>query len=162
VLQALVDNCTAERNETEQLIAGAGLTFKCLKKNKKRTHLELKPANVSVSLQLSVTDLMAGLLTDSPSWYNIGSGVTHSSYWGLRDISKSRPDGPMELIPQVLEAGAAAESAISVSRLIIDRFGRCFGHDPSRHTQQSTQRREAIDALMVRAARNAWVNIPTE
>jgi hypothetical protein len=162
VFQGLLDNCTAELNEAEKLIAGAGLTFGYSRDGKRRSRLELASADISVPLQLIVTELMAGLLIESPSWYNIGSSVAHSSYWGLREVSKSRPDGPTELRPQVLDAGAAAESAISASALITDRWGRCFGHDPSARVQRSGERREAIDALMVRATKSGWIYIPTE
>jgi hypothetical protein len=43
-----------------------------------------------VPLKINVTELMAKLLPDSPSWYNIGSSVTDSTYWGLRDVDGSR------------------------------------------------------------------------
>jgi hypothetical protein len=90
--------------------------------------------------------LMAELLPDSPSWYNVGSSVTYGIYWGLR----------------VLDVGAAVESAISASALILDRGGRCYGHDPGAYVQRSRERREAIDGLMCRATRSSWVRILTE
>jgi hypothetical protein len=48
---------------------------------KTKARLELKLPKVSVPLKVNVTKLMAELLPDSPSWYNIGSSVTHSIYW---------------------------------------------------------------------------------
>jgi hypothetical protein len=115
-----------------------------------------------VPLKINVTGLMAELLPDSPSWYNVGSSVTHSIYWGLRDVDGSRPGEPLALAPNVLDVGAAAESAISASGLILERCGRCHGHDPTAHVQRTRERREAIDALMRRATRSSWARLPTE
>ena len=106
--------------------------------------------------------LLAELLPDSPSWYNIASSVTHSIYWGLRDVDGSHPGEPLALTPNVLDVGAAAESAISASGLILDRCGKCYGHDPSAHVQRTKERREAIDALMRRATTSRWAHISTE
>jgi len=115
-----------------------------------------------VPLKINVSELMAELLPDSPSWYNIGSSVTHSLYWGLRDINHSRPDQPLALTPSVLDVGAAAESAISASGLILDHCARIFGHDPAARLQHTKARREEIDALMRRATTSDWAHIPTE
>ena len=62
----------------------------------------------------------------------------------------------------MLDIGAAAESALSASALILDRCGRCYGHDPSAHVQRTRERREAIDALMRRSINSIWARIPTE
>ncbi len=155
------DSCTAERDTVQELITGAGLTFGYSPNRKRKTRLELESPKVSVPLDVNVTELMAKLLPDSPSWYNIGSSVTHSLYWGLRDVDRSQPGGPLALTPNVMDVGAAAESAISASGLILDRCGKCYGHDPSAYVQRSKERREAIDALMRRAARSSWAYIPT-
>jgi hypothetical protein len=64
---------------------------------KMKARLELKSPKVSVPLKVNVTELMAELLPDSPSWYNIGSSVTHSIYWGLRDVNSSRSGEPLAL-----------------------------------------------------------------
>jgi hypothetical protein len=154
VFKGLLDNCVAEREEVEKVIAVAGLTFGYSPDGKTRTRLKLESANIWLPLKLNVSDLMAALLLDSPGWYNIGSSVTHSHYWGLRDVNSYRPGGPLKLTPNVLDIGAAAESAISASSLIIDRCGRCYGHDPNANVQLSRDRREAIDALMLRATRS--------
>ena len=53
-----------------------------------RLHLDVP--EVSVPLKRDVTELMDHLLPDSPGWYNIGSSITHSYYWGLRDAIGSR------------------------------------------------------------------------
>jgi hypothetical protein len=115
----------------------------------------------AVPLKVNITQLMAELLLDSPSWYNIGSSVTHSTYWGLRDVDRTRPGQPPALTPNVLDVGATAESAISASGLILSRCARCYGHDPSAYVRHTMQSREAIDALMRRAVTSRWAQIPT-
>jgi hypothetical protein len=162
VLRHMLDSCTAERDAVQELITGAGLTFGYSQNGKTKVRLELDSPNVSVPLKINVAELMAELLPDSPSWYNIGSSVTHSIYWGLRDVDGSRPGEPLALTPSVLDVGAAAESAISASGLILDRCGKCYGHDPSAHIRRTRQRREAIDALMRRATSSTWAHIPTD
>jgi hypothetical protein len=162
LLGPMIDSCTAERDAVQELISGAGLIFGYTQNGKTKARLELESPKVSVSLKINVTELMTELLPDSPSWYNIGSSVTHSIYWGLRDVDGSRPGEPLALTPSVLDVGAAAESAISASALILDRCGRCYGHDPGAHVQSSKDRREAIDTLMRRATGSSWAHIPTE
>jgi hypothetical protein len=66
----------------------------------------------------------------------------------------------LDLLPDVMEMGAAAEAAISASGLILDRCGRYYGHDPQAHVQGARERREKIDALMRRAATSTWVQLP--
>ena len=161
VHRQMLDNCIAERDAVQELITGAGLTFGYTQNGKTKARLELESPKVSVPLKINVTELMAELLPDSPSWYNIGSSVTHSLYWGLRDVDGSRPGEPLALTPNVLDVGAAAESAISASGLILERCGRCYGHDPSAYVRRTMARREAIDALMRRATRSTWAHIPT-
>jgi hypothetical protein len=77
-------------------------------------HLELDPPQVSVPVKLTITGPMAALLTDSPTWYNISSGVTHSLYWGLRNaVAFHHPGEPVVLTPNLLDVGEATESAVS-------------------------------------------------
>ena len=161
VLRQMLDSCTAERDAIEDLITGAGLTFGYSQNGRAKARLELVPG-VSVSLKINVSDLMAELLPESPSWYNIGSSVAHSHFWGLREVENSNPGGPRAITPNVLTVGAAAESAISAAGLILDRCARCYGHDPSALLWRTRQRREAIDFLMRRAVTSSWVLIPTE
>jgi hypothetical protein len=111
---------------------------------------------------MNVSALIAELLPDSPSWYNIGSSVAHSHYWGLRDVNHSRPGESLALTPDVLNVGAAAWSAISALAPILDRCGRMNGHDPFPHVQRAKERREEIDALMRRAVTSTWAHIPAE
>ena len=156
----MIENCTSERDTVRSLITGAGIAFGHSKKGRTETKLVIASANISVPLTIKVGDLMAELLPDSPSWYNIGSAVTHSVFWGLRDVVQSRPGEPLNLLPDVMEFGTAAEAAISASGLILDRCGRYYGHDPQVHVQRARQRREKIDALMRRAATSNWAQLP--
>jgi len=136
------------------------MTFGHSRRGQAETKLVLASANISVPLEISVSNLMAELLPESPSWYNIGSAVTHGIFWGLRDVVQSDPGEPLDLMPKVLEVGAAAESAISASGLILDHCGRYYGHDPSRHVRRAQERRERIDALMRRAVTSTWAQLP--
>ena len=86
----------------------------------------------------------------------------HSLYWGLRDINHSRPGESLALTPDVLDTGAAVESAISASALILDRCGRMIGHDPTAHVRRSQERRAEVDALMGRAVTSVWAHVPAE
>jgi hypothetical protein len=159
-LGAMINNCTSERDNVRALIMGAGFAFGHSKKGTTETRLVIASANISVPLTINIGDLMADLLPDSPSWYNIGSAVTHSVFWGLRDVVQSDPGEPLDLLPDVMQVGAAAESAISASALILDRCGRYYGQDPGAQVQRARQRREKIDALMRRAVTSTWAQLP--
>ncbi len=161
MLKQLVASCNDEREKVEELIAGAGLAFGYSRNGKNKARLELESPQVSVPLKLDITELTAELLSDSPSWYNIGSSVIHSYYWGLRDVDSASPGRRMALAPNMLDVGAAVESAISASGLIIDRVGRYYGHDPSFEVQRTRERRQQVDVLMIRAARSSWAYVPT-
>ncbi len=91
--------CTKERDGVQKLITDAGLTFGYSRDGKTETRLGLESSETPVPLKINVSELMAELLPDSPSWYNIGSSVTRSLHWGLRDINHSRPDQPLALTP---------------------------------------------------------------
>lgn len=160
--QQMLDSCSQERESIRKLIDGAGMSFGSSQKGNTRVRLELQSPKVAVPIKINMTQLMAELLPDSPSWYNIGSSVTHSLYWGLRDINHSRPGESLALTPNVLDIGAAVESALSASALILDRCGRMTGHDPTAHVQHAQERRAEVDALMRRAVTSAWAHIPTE
>jgi hypothetical protein len=158
----MLDSCSQERDSVRKLIDGAGMAFGPSRKAGAKVRLELQSPKTTVPLKINITDLMAELLPDSPSWYNIGSSVTHSIYWGLRDVNHSRPGESLTLTPNVLDIGAAVESAISASALILDRCGRMNGHDPTTHVQRTQKRRAEVDALMKRAATSTWAHIPAE
>ena len=160
--QRMLDSSIEECNAIHELITGAGLTFRYKPNSNTKTHVELTSADVSVPLKINVSELMAELLTDSPSWYNIGSSVTHSHYWGLRDVNHALPGQPLGLTPDVMNVGAAAESATSAAGLILDHCARIYGHDPTTQLQHTKARREQIDVLMRRATTSTWAHIPTE
>jgi hypothetical protein len=144
--QPLVDRSTGERDQARKVITDAGISLVPSRDGKATARLELHA--VSVPMKLDITELVSGLLTESPTWYNISSGVTHSLYWGLRDAVASRPGERLALTPDLLEVGAAAESAISASGLILARCGSYYGHDARDQLQATAERRESIDRLM--------------
>jgi hypothetical protein len=148
--QAMVTNCTGERDSVRALIEQAGVRPAWSSDGKKVARLELDSPKVSVPVKLDVTQLMGTLLPDSPGWYIPASSVTHSRYWGLRDAIGSAPSEPLALTPSLAEVGAAAESAVSASGLILARCAAYYGHDAQLHLQQTKTRREAIDLRMRR------------
>jgi hypothetical protein len=162
VLRGMVNSCTAERDDVQKLITDAGMTIGYTGAGKKRrkASVELETPSVSAPIKIRITSLMAELLPDEPSWYNVGSSVAHSYYWGLRDVDGSRPGEPMSLTPSVLDIGAAVLPAISASGLILSRCGACYGHDASAQLRASKERRAKIDALTRRAATSRWAQIP--
>jgi len=89
--KALVKNCTEERDSIRALIERTGVRLVRYKKGEGIDRLELDSPEVAVQARLKVTDLMGALLRESPGWYNLGSSVIHSLYWGLRDASGSFP-----------------------------------------------------------------------
>jgi hypothetical protein len=138
------------------------MTFAASRKGNVKTRLEMHSPRADVPLKINISELMASLLPDSPSWYNVGSSVSHSFYWGLRDVDQSRPGESLVLTPNMLDVGAAAESAISASALMLDHCGRMTGHDPAAHVQRAQQRRAQVDALMKRATTSAWAHVPAD
>jgi hypothetical protein len=155
--QAMITNCTQEWASAKALIERAGVRLALDRRGKEIARLELDSPQVAVPVKLNVTQLMSVLLPDSPGWYTPGSSIVHSRYWGLRDAIGSAPGEPLALTPALLEVGAAAETAISASGLVLARYAGYYGHDPSAHIQQAKVRREAIDLRMRRfAATQSW------
>lgn len=105
IYRQMLDSCSQERDSIRKLIDGAGMAFGSSRKGSAKVRLELQSPKVAVPLKINITELMADLLPDSPSWYNVGSSVTHSIYWGLRDVSHSRPGQSLALTPNVLDVG---------------------------------------------------------
>jgi hypothetical protein len=103
IRQALVKNCTAERDSARALTECAGVKLAWSKDGKTVARLELDSPKVIVPVKLDITRLMAILLTDSPGWYHPGSSVIHSLYWGLRDAIGSAPGEPLALTPSLAE-----------------------------------------------------------
>jgi len=119
VHRRILESSIQERDSIRKLIDGAGMTFGSSRKGNAKVRLEMQSPKASVPLKINITELMSEWLPDSPSWYNIGSSVTHSVYWGLRDVNHSRPGESLALTPDVLDVGAAVESALS--RESVDR-----------------------------------------
>ena len=160
VHKQMLESCRDEREAVARLIEDAGMTFRLAKKGNIKSHLEMRSPTTSVPLKVEVAAMMAQWLPDSPSWYNVASSVTHSIYWGLRDVNDSSPGQPLALTPNVLDLGAAVEAATSASALLMDRCGRMTGHDPSPYIQSTQGRRNEIDMLMRRAVASTWARIP--
>lgn len=162
IYQHMLNSCSQEQDTIRKLIDGAGMAFGFARNGREKIRVEMQSPDVAAPLKVNVSERMAEWLPDSPSWYNVGSSVTHSIYWGLRDVNDSRPGEPLTLTPNVLDVGAAVESAISASALILDRCARMYGHDPTAHVQRAQERRAEVDALMRRAFASRWVRIPAE
>ena len=156
----LIDNCKTEVTSAETLIAEAGITLALGKDGKTLARLELDSPKVSVPVRLDITRLMGELLPDTPSWYNIGSSVVHSRFWGLRDAVISVGPGPLELGPKLLEVGAAAQAAISASGLITTRCAAYYGHDSEPYAKRNRKHWEILDLYMKRFAVSPKVWIP--
>lgn len=150
--QQMISNCTDERNWVQELIEDVGVRLVPSRKGKTIASLELESPQIKVPIKLNVTKLMTELLPESASWYHPGSSVVHSLYWGLRDAVGSAPGETLALTPPMLELGAAAETVISASGLILTRCAGYYGHDPSDHLMETRVRREAIDLRMRRWA----------
>ena len=76
--QGLIARSTEERDRAKKIIASAGVRLVQSRDRKVIARLEIDSTQVSVPLKLDVTELMSALLTESPTWYNVSSGVTHS------------------------------------------------------------------------------------
>jgi hypothetical protein len=104
---------------------------------------------VKVPVKLDIGPLMTSLLPESPGWYLLSSGVAHSATWVLHSaVTEESPGSRLDLTPDLLEAAAAAQTAISASALIIERHATYYGHDPEPRTSKSRQRRGMLDTLM--------------
>jgi hypothetical protein len=150
LLSWMIGNCRDELTAAEALITSAGLSITRSRDGKKVTRINLDSPKVSVAAKLDITELATVLLPDSPSWYNISSGVTHSYFWGLRDAVIPDMTGSLALTPNLLDVGASAQCAISASGLVIARYSTYYGHPPDTRVRRSMERRAALDPLMLR------------
>jgi hypothetical protein len=82
VYQKMLDSCSQEQDSIRKLIHGAGMAFGFSRKGSEKVRVELQSSKVAAPLKINITELMAEWLPDSPSWYNVGSSVAHSTYWG--------------------------------------------------------------------------------
>ena len=162
IYQKLVDNCREEVTRVRAFITEAGLSLAPGKDGKTLARLELDSPKVSVPIRLDMTKLVGELLPDSPSWYNIGSAVVHSRFWGLRDSVLPAGSAAMALGPNLLEVGAAAQTAISASGLIIARCAAYYGYDSDQDLKRTRRRREALDRYITRFAASPKVWVPAE
>jgi hypothetical protein len=150
--QNMIASCTTERDQARKLIADAGVTLVPSGDGTRVTRLELKEPRIRVAVKLDVTRLMTEMLPDSPTWYNISSGVAHSHFWGIRDAAINSGGGELIISPNLMNVGAAVQCAISASALIISRCAEYYGHDPMPHVTRSQKRRTTLDPCMQRIA----------
>jgi hypothetical protein len=80
-------------------------------------------------------------------------------YWGLGDAVATALGDAVVLVPDLLDVGAAAESAISASNLIPECSAAHYGHDPDAHVRAAAQRRESIDELMRPIGEARWAHV---
>jgi hypothetical protein len=104
---------------------------------------------VRVPVKFNVSEAMAIALPKIPSWYAIGSAATHSSSWALVDALTSESGShALHLSPNLMEIGAAAQSALYAAALVIKTYAGFYGHDPAPAVQETNKRINVIDRLM--------------
>jgi hypothetical protein len=153
IYNAMIDSCAGEHDNVNTLITQAGLAKVMSKDGKQVSRLALDSPAVSVPVKLNVTEKMSDWLPDSPTWYNLSSGITHSHYWMLRGaMSPTHSAQELVLEPNLMEVAAAGQCAISGSRLIIETIADYYGHDPVEAGHASRVRRDSIDPYMAELA----------
>jgi hypothetical protein len=145
--QHMLDTCRTDLDHLVTVIQAAGLALG-RNDNGRVVRVEDPATGGRTPINLNITDQMSRRLPESPGWYGISSGSAHSTIWLLHSAVTSRPEEELTLTPDLLEVGAAAESAISASALIIRTFAAYFGHDPTARSRKSRSRRGMLDALM--------------
>ncbi len=165
VRQLLIDKCTAEFDQVCELIGRAGMNLGLGRDGRTVARVELRNSNVKVPVKFEAGPLMESLLTESPGWYLLSSGVSHSAPWLLDTaVIGGRGSPELQLTPDLLEVAAAAQTAISASALIIERHATYYGFDPEPYVRKSRSRRGILDALMreqaIRQATNPAPFVP--
>ena len=93
--------------------------------------------------------------------YLLSFGVAHSAALVLNSaVAREAPRPRLDLTPDLLEAAAAAQSAISASALIIQRHATYYGYDPEPRVSKSRHRRAILDVLMREQAVKQMTNPP--
>ncbi|MFJ5036021.1 hypothetical protein ACIQB5_50555 [Streptomyces sp. NPDC088560] len=93
---------------------------------------------------------MKKMLPESPTWYTMSSASAHGLTWMLRQASPAF-GSELEIKPDLMQAAASAQSAISASGLIVKSYALYYGHDPEPLIRESRQRRAMIDGWMKNA-----------
>jgi hypothetical protein len=146
--QGMIHDRQDERDEVCDLIKSAGQNLGLDRTKRKVARIEVPAAGVKVPMKLGIAPLMETYLPDSPNWYGLSSAVTHSTPWALHSAVTPGQVGHLQLTPDLLEVGAAAQSAISASALIVKTCASYYGHDARSWVRKSSQRRSMLDTLM--------------
>jgi hypothetical protein len=149
VRDSLIDKASAELDQVGALIDQAGMAPELDRRGRDVARIKLRGSDVSTPIKFETGPLMEELLGESPSWYLLSSGVTHSAPWVLHSAVVGDRNGPeLSLTPDLLEVAAASQTAISASELVLERHANYFGFDPEPYTRKSRQRRTMLDTLM--------------
>jgi hypothetical protein len=149
VRESIIARCSADFDQICSLISQAGMDLGLDRRGRDVARIELRSSNVRVPIKFETGPLMEELLAESPGWYLLSSGVSHSAPWVLDSaVTGDRSDAELSLTPNLLEVAAASQTAISASALILERHATYFGFDPEPYTRKSRQRRTMLDTLM--------------
>jgi hypothetical protein len=149
VRESLVNKASAELDQVRTLIDRAGMDLGLDRRGRDVARINLRGSDVSTPIKFETGPLMEELLGESPGWYLISSGVSHSGPWVLHSAVVGDRTGPeLSLTPDLLEVAAASQTAISASELILERHANYFGFDPEPYKRKSRQRRMMLDTLM--------------
>lgn len=149
VRDLLINKASVELDEVRALIDQAGMDFGLDRKGRDVARIKLRGSDVSTPIKFETGPLMEELLGESPGWYLLSSGVSHSGPWVLHSAVVGDRTGPeLELTTDLLEVAAASQTAISASELVLERHASYFGFDPEPYTRKSRQRRTMLDTLM--------------
>jgi hypothetical protein len=167
VRESLINKCSAEFDQTHALIDQAGMDLGLDRRGRDVARIELRGTDVRIPIKFETGPLMEELLAESPGWYLLSSGVSHSAPWVLDSaVVGDRSDPELSLTPDLLEVATASQTAISASALILERHANYFGFDPEPYTRKSRQRRMMLDTLMreqfIRQATNPAPTIRAE
>jgi hypothetical protein len=149
VRDSLIDKAADELDQVRVLIDQAGLDCELDRRGRDVARIKLRGSDVITPIKFETGPLMEELLAESPGWYLVSSGVSHSGPWVLHSAVVGDGTGPeLELTPDLLEVAAASQTAISASELVLERHANYFGFDPEPYTRKSRQRRTMLDTLM--------------
>lgn len=149
VRDLLIDKASAELDQARSLIEQAGMDFGLDRRGRNVARVVLRDSGVSAHIKFETGPLMEELLGESPGWYLLSSGVSHSGPWVLHSAVVGDRTGPeLSLTPDLLEVAAASQTTVSAAELILERHANYFGFDPEPYTRKSRQRRTMLDTLM--------------
>ncbi len=147
--ELLINKCSVEFDQVRALIHQAGMDLGLDRRGRDVVRIELRGSDVTIPIKFETGPLMEKLLADSPGWYLLSSGVSHSAPWVLHSaVIGDRVGAELSLTPDLLEVAAASQTAISASALVLERHARYFGFDPEPYARKSHQRRMVLDTLM--------------